>query len=124
MAPIDNDDLACLGNEEPGMVEDAKLKEVREASAELKELLEMSEIADTDAFHNFMKTLQGHWLNRAMVALNMRNTDEVRKEFSIRADEVKTIIAAIEKRPMRIQDILNYIKDEQEKRKHKPEDDV
>ncbi len=115
---------AGLDPEDESRVTERRLREVREMKADLEDAIEMAELMHEEKFQNYLKTLRGHWVNRAVVALNMMNSEDVRKEFAVRADEVKILISAIEKKPMQIKDIAQFIEEEQERAKPSTEDFV
>lgn len=113
---------AGIDPEDESRVTERRLKEVREMKAELEDAIEMAELMHEEKFQKYLNTLWGHWVNRAVVALNMMNSEDVRKEFAIRADEVKILISAIEKKPLQIKDIARFIEEEQERAKPSTED--
>lgn len=113
---------AGIDPEDESRVTERRLKEVREMKAELEDAIEMAELMHEEKFQKYLNTLRGHWVNRAVVALNMMNSEDVRKEFAIRADEVKILISAIEKKPLQIKDIARFIEEEQERAKPSTED--
>lgn len=108
---------AISDNEQEGEVTERRLAEIRRAKTELEDAIEMIELTRMPEFQKYMTTLRRLWVSRIFKATNPRNSQKIRDEFTWRADEVRIIIAAIERKPMQIKNIQEFIEQEQEKAK-------